>query len=149
MTFTKITTAVLCASALALPLSAQALQITNFNTLTKKQIEQSYFFDWNRNSTFRGALFKAFKSSGVVMPAWLRKGGGGSAPAKVIQNGATNFVLLDTCKPRECDSNVVYVLFDPATKTTAAVGKFDKKVAWVGKPNDSIKRILSNASGLR
>ncbi|MGL4767588.1 MAG: Ivy family c-type lysozyme inhibitor [Formosimonas sp.] len=147
MQLKKITAVMACLA--ALPLSSHALQINNFDTLTKKQIEQSYFFDWNKNSTFRGALFKTFKASGVAMPEWLRQGGGGSAPAKVIQSGATNFVLLDTCKPRDCGNNAIYVLFDPASKLTAAVAKFDKKTTWIGKPNTTVKQILSTASGLR
>ena len=149
MNLKKITSATILASIIAAPLSAHALKITSFETLTKKQIEQSYFFDWNRNSAFRGSLFKAFKNSGVTMPTWLRKGGGGAAPAKVITRGATNFVLLDTCKPHDCGENMIYVLFDPATKNTVAVAKLDKKVTWVGRPDNTVKQILSNATGLR
>ena len=138
-----------CMTVLALPMSAHALQINDFATLTKKQIESSYFFDWNRNSTFRGALFKSFKSSGIAMPTWLRKGGGTSAPAKVTDSGGTHFVLLDTCKAHDCDANKVYVLFDPVSKATAAVVKLDKKVTWIGKPNATVKQILSTATGLK
>ena len=83
------------------------------------------------------------------MPTWLLKGGGTSAPAKVIDSGATHFVLLDTCKPHDCDANKVYVLFDPVTKATAAVVKLDKKVTWIGKPNATVKQLLSTATGLR
>ena len=148
MKMNTITAAALCALMMS-PMGAHAVQISNFDTLTQKQIESSYFFDWNRNSTFRGSLFKAFKSSGIPMPVWLLKGGGGAAPAQVVHSGNTHFVLLDTCAPGDCRNNMVYVLFDPATKTTAAVSKLNKKIAWVGKPNNVAKQILSNASGLR
>lgn len=144
----KVTALALCASAL-LALPAQALEITNFDKLTRKQIEQSYYFDWSHNSTFRVALIKAFKSSNQTIPTWLRKGGGPAAPAKIVDSGATHFVLLNTCKMHDCGNNNVYVLFDPVTKTTALAGKVDNKPTWIGATNGTIKQILSSASGIR
>ena len=149
MMFSKITATGLCAALAFGSLSAHALQITDFNSLTEKKIKQSYYFDWNRNGTFRTALFKAFKASNVPVPEWMRQGSGPASPGKLINRGATHYVLLDTCKARECGDNIAFVLFDPATKSLASVAKIDKKTVWVGKPIASVKQILSNASGLR
>ncbi len=129
--------------------TAQATPIGAFETLTQAKIEQSYFFDWNRNAKFRVALNNAFARTGVRMPAWLRQGSGPSAPARVLHQGNTHWVLLNTCKSHDCGKNVVYVAFDPPTRTTAAVGKFGGQVLWIGKPNDALRLILSNYSGLR
>lgn len=135
-------------AALTLSNSLQAVQITTFSKLTKKQIEQSYYFDWNRNAIFRAAMSKEFKSSKTPMPDWLRQGRGGSAPAKIITSDSTNFVLLDTCKPRDCQNNIAYILFDPATKNTSVVGKFNKKMIWIGSVGQTERKILSDNSGL-
>ncbi|TDR31794.1 Ivy family c-type lysozyme inhibitor [Hydromonas duriensis] len=145
---TIIATAISISALLAAPM-AHALQITNFDKLTRKQIEQSYYFDWNRNSTFRASIIKAFSASGISIPTWLHRGGGPSAPSQVIDSGSTHFVLLNTCKQHECSENNVYVLFDPATKATALAGKLDDKPVWIGVKNPTVKQILSNASGLR
>lgn len=146
----KISAAALCASLLCLTApSAQALKITKFETLTQKQIEQSYYFDWNRNSTFRAAIYKAFKTSKVAVPTWVRQGAGPAAPARIITSGTTKFVLLNTCKARECEKNELFVLFDPVTKAAFAVGQFDGKTTWIGTPNATAKQLLSTASGLR
>ena len=151
MTISKtLTTAALCASALlAVVPAAHALDISNFDGLTRKQIESSYFFDWSRNSTFRASLIKAFRSSNMAVPTWVRRGGGPSAPSQVIDSGSTHFVLLNTCKAHECDENNIYVLFDPMTKITAIHGKLDKKTLWAGQTTPAMKQILSSASGLR
>jgi hypothetical protein len=146
----KISSIALCVGLLGLFVpNAQAVQITKFETLTQKQIEQSYYFDWNRNSTFRAAVYKAFKTSNTTVPTWVRQGAGPAAPARVITSGATKFVLLNTCKARECQKNELFVLFDPMTKAAFAVGQFDGKTTWIGNPNATVKQILSTASGLR
>ncbi|GHA74786.1 hypothetical protein GCM10009007_14830 [Formosimonas limnophila] len=146
----KISAVTLFVSLLGLSVpNAQAVQITKFETLTQKQIEQSYYFDWNRNSTFRAAIYKAFKTSKITVPSWVRQGAGPAAPARVITSGATKFVLLNTCKARECDKNELFVVFDPVTKAAFAVGQLDGKTTWIGNPNATVKQILSTASGLR
>lgn len=128
--------------------AAHAATITNFATLTPKQIMQSYYFDWNRNAQYRAALFKAFSYSKTPMPQWLNKASGPSKPSKIIVNGSTKFVFLNTCKQHDCSENNVYVLFDPVSRTTAAIAKFDDKLTWIGGPNAAMKKILSANSGL-
>lgn len=149
MILTKIPTFIFLSAILIASNSVQATKITNFSTLTQKQIEQSYYFDWNRNAMFRASMNKQFKSSKISMPDWLHQGRGGSAPAKIITKDTTQFVLLDTCKPRECHDNIAYILFDPATKNTSIVGKFNKKTVWVGNIGKTERQILSNVSGLK
>ena len=148
--FKKITTSLLCSFALlAIAPTAHALEITSFDGLTRKKIESSYFFDWSRNSVFRASLIKAFRSSNMDIPTWVRRGGGPSAPSQVIDSGTTHFVLLNTCKAHECDDNNIYVLFDPQTKATAVYGKLNKRLTWAGQTTPAIKQILTSASGLR
>ena len=150
MLFKTLATAAVCTSALlTIAPAAHALEISNFDGLTRKQIESSYFFDWSRNSMFRASLIKAFRSSNMIVPTWVRRGGGPSAPSQVVDSGSTHFVLLNTCKSRECDENNIYVLFDPMTKITAIHGKLDKKTLWAGQTTPAMKQILSRASGLR
>lgn len=152
MSLNKFTASTLCAVAVfgaTLHHAAHALPITNFSTLTPKQITQSYYFDWNRNSQYRAALIKAFAYSKTPVPQWLRQGAGPSAPTKIITHGSTHFVLLNTCKMHECSENKAYVLFDPVSKTTGIIAKLDDKLTWIGGPNAAMKQLLSTNSGLR
>ena len=130
--------------------NANAVRINKLDTLTESEINQSYYFDWNRNSTYRAALFQAFKTSNLKPPAWLRQGSGPSKPSLMINKSVDTdtLVLLNTCQARDCDENIIYVLFDTKTKTVSAVAKFDGKVSWIGKPDAASKALLSSHSGL-
>lgn len=131
----------------ALSSRAQAAPVTKFETLTQAQVEQTYFFDWNRNVKFRAALMRAFAQSKVAMPAWVRQGSGPSAPSKVVHQGNVHWAMLNTCKSRDCGNNILYVAFDPATLTTSAVGKINGKLTWIGATGP-VREALSRFSGL-
>lgn len=81
----------LIASALGLGASswAQAAPITDFNTLTQHEVEQSYYHDWNRNPKFRASVRQLFVRSNVPMLPWVRHGAGPSAPSRVVQQDGT------------------------------------------------------------
>ena len=149
MFFKKTASIAACIALLSIAApSAQAVRINKFDTLTESEINQSYYFDWNRNSTFRAALFKAFKTSNLKPPAWLRQGSGPSKPSRLIKSGTANFVLLNTCQAGKCDDNEIYVLFDTATKTASAVAQIEGKTTWIGNPTAASKEILSSHSGM-
>lgn len=149
MKLQKVLVIAACVGIFAGTPTAQATQITRMDTLTEKQILQSYYFDWNKNSTFRAALYKAFKSSNVALPAWVRQGAGPAAPARLVPAENTKLVLLNTCMTGKCGDNELYVLFNPMTKALYGVVKVNAKATWIGNPNGNIKQLLSTHSGIR
>ena len=143
-----ITAAVLTSSVLfSTAHTVRAETIGAFDTLTQRQVEQSYYYDWNRNLKFNSSVQRLFVRSKVAQPAWVRHGAGPSAPAQVVPQDGVNWVLLNTCKIRDCGNNALYILFNPPTHETYGVAKLNRKVVWLGKPNDTQKALLSKASG--
>ena len=52
----------------------RAETIGSFDTLTQRQVEQSYYYDWNRNLKFNSAVQRLFMRSKVAQPEWVRHG---------------------------------------------------------------------------
>jgi Inhibitor of vertebrate lysozyme (Ivy) len=129
--------------------TAQAGAIVKFETLTEAQIKQSYYFDWNRNVVFRASVVKLFAANSTVMPAWVRQGSGPAAPADVAPVGGTQWVLVNTCKLRDCGNNVLHIAFHPPTRQAVGIAKLDGKLTWLGKPSGAMQQMLSQRSGLR
>ena len=125
----------------------RAETIGSFDTLTQRQVEQSYYYDWNRNLKFNSAVQRLFVRSKVAQPEWVRRGSGPSAPAQVVRQDSVNWIFLNTCKIHECGNNNLYILFNPPTRETYGVAKLNRKVVWLGKPNATQKALLSKASG--
>ena len=136
--------ALLTASVLGLgvPSVTQAAPITDFNTLTQHEVEQSYYHDWNRNPKFRASVRQLFARSNVPMPAWVRHGAGPSAPSRVLPQEGVNWVLLNTCKMHNCGDNHLIILFNPPTREIYGLAQLNKKTVWLGKPNDAQKELL-------
>ena len=141
----RMGSAMLIASVLGLGASswAQAAPITDFNTLTQHEVEQSYYHDWNRNPKFRASVRQLFVRSNVPMPAWVRHGAGPSAPSRVVQQDGTNWVLLNTCKMHNCGDNHLIILFNPPTREIYGLAQLNKKTVWLGKPNDAQNALLN------
>ncbi len=141
-----ISVALVTASVLSLGMSslAQAAPITNFDTLTQHDVEQSYYHDWNRNPKFRASVRQLFARSNVPMPAWVRHGAGPSAPCRVLPQEGVNWVLLNTCKIRDCGDNHLVILFNPPTREIYGMAQLNKKTVWLGKPNPAQKALLES-----
>ncbi len=145
--FGSLLAGVVCLGVISLSQPVQAAPITNFETLTRQQIEQSYYHDWNMNIKFRAAVRQLFARSKVAMPSWVRYGAGPSAPSQVVAKDGVNWVVLNTCKVHACGDNNLFILLNPPTKEIYGVAKLDRKLVWLGKPNPTQKAILSQASG--
>ncbi len=141
-----ISVALVTASVLSLgmPSLVQAAPITNFDTLTQHEVEQSYYHDWNRNPKFRASVRQLFARSNVPMPAWVRHGAGPSAPCRVLPQEGVNWVLLNTCKIRDCGDNHLVILFNPPTREIYGMAQLNKKTVWLGKPNPAQKALLES-----
>ncbi len=123
---------------------AQAAPITDFDTLTQHDIEQSYYHDWNRNPKFRASVRQLFVRSKVAQPAWVRHGAGPSAPSRVVSHNGGNWVLLNTCKMHDCGDNNLVILFHPPTRDIYGMAQLNKKTVWLGKPNPAQKALLDS-----
>ncbi len=96
--------------------------------------------------------------AGAALPEWVRTGGT-STPAQRVQVNGKPWLLTESCKPHDCPSEHVHVLFEPRSNTM--VGMFvrdpgaapqasmhheDKtELIWLGAPDGQMKNALLHA----
>ncbi|MEB7538546.1 Ivy family c-type lysozyme inhibitor [Pantoea anthophila] len=56
----------------------------------------------------------------MALPVWVTQGGVNSKNEKVVIKGKT-YIVLNACKPHDCSSESMALLYNPDTKTMAGV----------------------------
>ncbi|MBU6492221.1 MAG: hypothetical protein KGQ45_05560 [Burkholderiales bacterium] len=115
-----------------------------------------YLHDLLKMPMFADAYRQLIASAGL--PGWVRTGGT-STPAQRIQINGKPWLLAESCKPHDCPSEHIHVLFEPRSDTM--VGMFvrdpgaapqaskhheDKtELIWLGAPDGQMKNALLHA----
>lgn len=73
---------------------------------------------------------------------WLRDLSGPSSTNKFIDTKKGKFVLINSCNQNKCDSDYIYILFDPQSATDYALLIEGGDTVWLGSPDDELKKIL-------
>lgn len=78
---------------------------------------------------------------GHTLPAWVTKGGTGT-PAKTVMLGGKDYQVVSACKPHDCGSQRMAVIYTPEGKTMAGLfSQVDEKsgiekLTWLNVPDD-------------
>ncbi|HFW0244777.1 TPA: Ivy family C-type lysozyme inhibitor [Salmonella enterica subsp. enterica serovar Poona] len=74
------------------------------------------------------------------LPAWITQGGADS-PGNSVQIGGKKYVVLTSCKPHDCGSQCIAVLYTTQTKKIAGVFsssdemEMSQKLQWISIPD--------------
>lgn len=111
--------------------------------------EQPYFYDVLKQKPYHAAWSAMFKGEKKIDP-WIVTFGktydGVSDQIKTLTIDGQNDTLGWVCKPHDCGSNQLYVLFTPDAGTAWGMLVTDKGTRWFGKPGDSVKAALTTAA---
>ncbi|WP_430389284.1 Ivy family c-type lysozyme inhibitor [Dyella sp. 20L07] len=114
----------------------------------------TYFYDLLQHPDFASAF--AALSGAEQLPPWTSQGGT-STPAQQVQLSGRTQLLATACKPHDCPSERILVLYDQSTH--AMCGVFARRKAgasndvdsndpanddliWLGAPDDAAKHLL-------
>lgn len=113
-----------------------------------------YFDDLLKRPDFSKAF--ASLSGAAALPVWAREGGTAS-PVQTVQAEGKSMLLADACKPHDCPSERILVLYDEhsqamwgvfvhhpegLTPTANSDDHASDQLTWLGGPSDSVKHLL-------
>jgi hypothetical protein len=113
-----------------------------------------YFDDLLKRPGFSKAF--ASLSGAAALPVWAREGGT-ATPAQTVQAEGRPMLLAAACKPHDCPSERILVLYDEhsqamwgvfahhpegLTPTTNADDHANDQLTWLGGPSDGVKHLL-------
>lgn len=120
-------------------------------------VKPAYLFDLLQQADFAKALDALHGAQSL--PAWVRQGGT-ATPVRNIRVGGRSMSLATACKPHDCPTERVALLYDPqshamwglfaqrAENLPPAVDPRDSsqdKLAWLGEPDAAQRELLRNA----
>ncbi len=114
----------------------------------------AYFYDLLQRRDFASAF--AALSGADQLPEWPHQGGTSTPAQRVLINGRTQW-LVAACKPHDCPSERILVLFDESTHAMSGVfarrkpgvaddvdsnDQANDDLIWLGAPDEVAKRLL-------
>lgn len=115
------------------------------------QPDKQYLYDLMQQSAF----FDAFESmdGAKTLPAWVSDGGT-ATPARMVTVDGKSQLFAEACKPHDCPSEKIVLLYDkashvmqgvfvsdPAPSADAGLGD-QAQFVWLGKPDDATRAWL-------
>jgi hypothetical protein len=111
--------------------------------------EQPYLFDLLKQKPYHAAWDAMFKGEKKV-DAWIITFGktydGVSDKVKTVSVDGQSDTYGWVCKPHDCGGNQLGVLFAPGGSAAWGMLVTDKGTRWFGKPSDTVKAALTEAS---
>ena len=111
--------------------------------------DQPYLFDLLKEKPYHAAWDAMFKGEKKVDP-WIVAFGktydGVTDKIKTLIVGGQSDTFGWVCKPHDCGSNQLYVLFAPTAGAAWGMLVTDKGTRWFGSPNDTVKAALTKAA---
>lgn len=111
-----------------------------------------YLHELLKRPDFSGAYMRIVTQRGV--PNWVRQGGT-STPSQRVTVGGKPWLLVQSCKPHDCPSEHVHILYEPRSQAIAAVFVRDPsavanatpntdrtELIWLGAPDGALKNAL-------
>lgn len=111
-----------------------------------------YLHELLKRPDFSGAYARIVAPRNV--PAWVRQGGT-STPSQRVSVAGKPWLLVQSCKPHDCPSEYVHILYEPRSQAIAALFVRDPsavanagprqdrtELIWLGAPDGSLKNAL-------
>ena len=99
-------------------------------------------FPWEtaKINEFAGAYGKTVGAGN--MEDWARTLTGTGNRNRLLHTLKTNYVLISCCKPHDCDTSQIVVLFNPSSRGCWAIYAHDGVFDYLGSPDENIKNLL-------
>ncbi|GAB3625545.1 Inhibitor of vertebrate lysozyme [Pandoraea terrae] len=111
-----------------------------------------YLHELLKRPDFSGAYARILSMRGL--PPWVRQGGT-STPSQKVAVAGRPWLLVQSCKPHDCPSEHVHILYEPRSQSIAALFVRDPSAAanappdadrteliWLGAPDGTLKNAL-------
>jgi len=142
------------AAATAAPSAATSVPTLAVSSSASSPGGLTYLYDLMQRPDFSTAF--AALSGAEQLPAWASQGGGARPAQQVVIDGHTQ-MLAEACKPHDCPSERILILYDENThamsglfarRKPAALNNADSNdpanddFIWLGAPDDASRQLL-------